>query len=95
MADPQYDALIAGVYSKIHAELGGESGCTPHARFGHAADYKPAGDKGMLQFVVTIASGVHLGRRRTILHNWRQNGDSAVVARALLNAYCELLQMTP
>jgi hypothetical protein len=84
------DAMIAGVYARIHDRLGGENGYAPHARFGHAADYKPAGDKGVLQFIVTITDGINRGRRRTIRHNWRENCDSAVVAAALLDAYDDL-----
>jgi hypothetical protein len=85
-----HDAMIAGVYARIHDRLGGENGYVPHARFGHAADYKPAGDRGVLQFVVTITDGINQGRRRTIRYNWRENCDSAVVAAAPLDAYDHL-----
>jgi hypothetical protein len=83
-------ALIEGVHARIHEKLGGKDGCTPHALFGHAADYKPDGDKGVLQFIVTISDGVNRGRRRTVRHNWRESSDSGAVATTLLSAYEEL-----
>ncbi len=90
MSDPRRAAMIEGVYARIHDKLGGKDGWTLHARFGHGADYKPDGDRGVLQFIVTITAGVNRRRRRTVRHNWRENCDSAAVATALLNAYRDL-----
>jgi len=90
VSEQAHAAMIEGVYAHIHDKLGGENGRTSHARFGHAADYKPDGDNGVLQFVVTITDGVNRRRRRTLRHNWRESADSVAVATALLSAYHEL-----
>jgi hypothetical protein len=84
-------AWLARYLEAIHQELGGSEGRTPLADFIHAADYKPTGDAGGMQFVVTVKQGIHRGHRRTIRRNWRKESDPTIVSAEVLRAYRELL----
>jgi len=69
LAADAYQRFVEAVYVLIHAELGGDESQIGVPRrsgdgdFGHGMDYKPRGDAGIMQFVVTIARGPARGRR--------------------------------
>jgi hypothetical protein len=88
---------VEAIYSIIHDELGGNASQAGAPRrfgsgiFGHAADYKPDGDRGVVQFIVTIASGPNRGHRRSERYPWRTTAATIVAADAIRN-YRRLLK---
>lgn len=94
--DSAYQRFVEAIYILIHAELGGDetqSGAPRRfgiANFGHGMDYKPDGEKGIMQFVVTIVSGPDRGRRWSARYPWRTTA-ATIVAYDAIRAYKRLL----
>jgi hypothetical protein len=95
-ATDAYERFFEAVYILIHAELGGDESQVGAPRrfgdavFGHGMDYKPRGDAGITQFVVTIARGPTRGRRWSGRYPWRTT-PATTVAYDALRAYKRLL----
>jgi hypothetical protein len=95
-SDP-YRQFVEAIYVLIHAELGGDPSQGGGVRrfgnadFGYAMDYKPRGDEGLMQFVVTITSGIHRGRRWASRYPWRTTAATTVAYDAI-RAYQRLLE---
>jgi len=93
----KFSQWVEAVYLLIHAELGGDALQSGQSRrfgkalFGCAMDYKPEGDRGVVQFVVTITHGLRRGRRRTERCPWRTTSAATVAYDALRN-YKQLLE---
>jgi hypothetical protein len=96
LSDP-YQQFVEAVYVLIHAELGGDSSQSGGVRrfgnadFGYAMDYKPGGDEGLMQFIVTIISGLRRGRRSSSRYPWPTTAATTVAYDAI-RAYQRLLE---
>lgn len=98
-ADPEATFLrwAETAFMLIQDELGGAAGQTGLTRrFGKAdffcaMDYKPAGDRGIAQFIVQIANGRGRVRRSTRRYDWRST-HAITVAREALADYHELIE---
>jgi len=77
--------------ASIHSVLGGSDGRTAKAEFIVTTDYKPAGNEGGLQLIVTIKNDPFArGLRKTLIAN-RNTTDPIWLAGNALSAYNNLL----